>query len=118
MRKLFATATISGCILLAGCTAAPDAAEPTPTPTPKQATNQTPNEAYVTAYRATNPDATRATDEQWLELGQAACDALAAGASPGQVTGQMLQGDTLTADEAASAVLLATEHLCPAYAPQ
>lgn len=113
-KKLIAVVGIA--LLLTGCSSEP---EPTATATPETTAASTepaasPESAFLTEFRSTNPDADRGTDEQWLNLGQSICDALEAGASPNQIVDSLQDGNA-DADEAASAIVLAAEHLCPEF---
>lgn len=104
--KLLTVAAIA--LLLTGCAAqTSDAAKPTATTTPAG--------AFETELREHVTDYDRATDEQWLEVGKAVCEAYEAGATPNQVIDSM-QGQNVTADEAAALVIVAAETLCPEYA--
>lgn len=77
---------------------------------------QTPESAFIAAFFAAQPQAADIPEQQWLDIGIAVCEAFDAGATAAQVVDSM-QGDAVTADEAAALVVSAARHLCPEYAP-
>lgn len=116
--KAFGAATITIVLLLTGCAnSTPESPQPssTATPSPTPTASVSGEAAFVEQFRAQNPDAARATDAQWLAVGDSVCEALEAGASPNQVVDSM-QGSNVSAAEAASAIVLAATTLCPEFA--
>lgn len=115
LKKLMAVTGMA--LLLAGCAAQSDASSPSDSPSPdasETTPTPTPEEAFLSEFHATNPDADRGTDQQWLDLANSVCSAYDAGASPNQVVDSM-QGSSLDANEAASIVVLSAQYLCPEY---
>lgn len=112
MKKLIAVAGVA--LMLTGCAGQTDAAGTSAEAPATQTPEPTSEEAFLTEFRATNPDADRATDEQWLNIANSVCDAYEAGASPNQVIDSM-QGSSMDADEAASIVVLSAQYLCPEF---
>lgn len=108
MKTKLLTVIAMSALLLTGCAGQAEA-------TPKPTVSATPEDAFATELREQVPDYDRATDQQWLEVGQAVCKAYDAGATPNQVVDSM-QGQNVTADEAAALVVIAAETLCPEYA--
>lgn len=104
MKKVAAVAFSA--VLLAGC--APTPAQESETP------SASPAEQLIDEFRAANPDADRATDEQWLDVAQSVCEAFESGATANQIVDSM-QGSSLDANEAGSMVVLSAEYLCPEY---
>lgn len=100
---------VAAVLLLTGCASTAE-----PALTASEAPVVVGPDAFIDAFRVANSGADRATDDQWIAVGDSVCTALEAGATPNQTIDEM-QGSTLSAEEAASAVLLATEHLCPEF---
>lgn len=105
MRKL--GLVLASVLVITGCASTP-VEQPTPTPT------QDAESAFIEQFRGANPDAGRATDEQWLTVAESVCAAFEAGASANQIVDSM-QGSSLDADEAASVVVIASQTICPEF---
>lgn len=114
MKKQLAAAALV--LMLSGCAASP-AVDPTNSDVETPTTDLSPEEAFLSEFRDANPDADRATDEQWLAVGDSVCEAFESGASANEIVDTM-QDSSLDPTEAASIVVSAAFHLCPEFAPE
>lgn len=115
MRKKL-MALLGAGLMLTACGTTPETATESTQPSPTAPAELPPEAGFIAEFRAQNPDADRATDAQWLDVATAICDSLDTGATPNEIIDSM-GGGTVTPEEAASAIVIATETMCTEHAP-